>query len=203
MEMIKWIKKNIWTDPVWSTVVSNGIIFVLAYCFYKFTNIINTESNDTIPKNTFDNFINKTTTFFQTDLGQYISYVILALLTIKFIINVIRIIRSAITKYKFNKYRNDIFWRANFKWKWKKYGSRFQISTQDIEKVCPDCQHDLVFRNGDYYFTLKCNNCEFESDIFYASADDPNAFVLNHAPQKFLTEFNSKVRASLRQKGLI
>lgn len=204
MKFMQSIKKSIlWDDPVVSKLYANGITAFITYYFVKYTGQISNSNNATTFTNSEigDIFIDLQI-FFQTPFGLFLKCAILFVVAIYFIYNLFKMYKGYILKRDFNKFRSANFWKADFKWKWRKYGDDFKIDYSDIQKICPHCRHDLVYKNDNYGFKLKCNNCEFESSIFHSSSDDLRSFVLGKAGPKFHSVFISKINASLREKGL-
>jgi hypothetical protein len=199
--------KKIWNDPVWSKVIANGLTALIAYLFFKLTNPnVAIPSNNLSSHDGMDMIMKSIFTFFESGFGLGLKYAIWVLLALIFIRNLIKIIRGIIVKRKFNQYRTQIMWGANFKWKWTKYSDDFEIQYDDIQKICPTCGHDLSFRKTDYYMTLICNSCHFESAPFYMSrsVEDYSLFILPGGQRTvFYREFNSNINAGLRQRGML
>lgn len=203
--MFKWFKKNIWADAVWSKVIANGIIFIIAYYFYKFTTSSTDKPATNTPDISFDIFLKRAVDFFQTDNGRYISYGILGIFGMVFIWNIFKIIKAALIKIKFNRFRKSNLWGARIKWKWEEKNGEWKIKYGDYEKICPLCFHNLEFDdiNGQYH--LKCPNltCNFRSEIYHIEPPSSSVIIgVDLDTLYFHQALQSTVDAELRKRRI-
>jgi hypothetical protein len=203
--MLNWFKRNIWTDPVWSNVIANGIIFSIGYLFYRLKSFDSSGSVKNEPNNAFSQIMNKLFDFLKTENGQYLSYGIFGILGLLFIWNLIKLIRVSIYRIKLSRFSKGFIWGALIKWKWERNNGDWRIVYGDYEKICPRCSHNLKFdeNNGHYYLTCSNLNCNFRSGVYHIEPPSVVAvYGIDFNTLYFHQALESSVYAELRSRGL-